>query len=53
MSLETETQQGLRALLGLVTQELRQAGACLPQNGQFITLDGFDGGSQDRLTLRI
>lgn len=53
MSLQTETQQGLRALLGLVTQELRQAGACLPKNGQFIALDGFDGGSQDRLTLRI
>jgi Tfp pilus assembly protein PilW len=53
MSLQTETQQGLRALFEMVTQELRQAGACLPENGQFITLTGSDGGDQDNLTLRI
>jgi prepilin-type N-terminal cleavage/methylation domain-containing protein len=53
MSLQTEVQQGLRALFEMVTQELRQAGACLPQQGQFIALDGSDGGDQDSLTLRI
>ena len=53
MGLQTEAQQGLRALFELVTQELRQAGACLPQTGQFITLAGADGGDLDELTLRI
>jgi hypothetical protein len=53
MVLQTETQQGLRALFDMVSQELRQAGACLPQTGQFITLTGGDGGDQDSLTLRI
>lgn len=53
MGLQTEAQQGLRALFELVTQELRQAGACLPQTGQFITLAGVDGGDLDELTLRI
>jgi prepilin-type N-terminal cleavage/methylation domain-containing protein len=53
MGIQTETQQGLRAVFEMVTQELRQAGACLPQNGQFIALDGEDGGTQDSLTLRI
>ena len=33
MGLHIETQQGLRALLEMVTQELRQAGACLPEQG--------------------
>jgi prepilin-type N-terminal cleavage/methylation domain-containing protein len=53
MGLQTEAQQGLRALFEMVTQELRQAGACLPQQGQFIILDGVDSGGVDSLTLRI
>ncbi len=53
MGLHIETQQGLRALLEMVTQELRQAGACLPEQGQFISLDGVNSGDQDGLTLRI
>src|SRR5262245_38979424 len=53
VGLQTEAQQGLRALFEMVTQELRQAGACLPQQGQFIILDGEDGGNEDSLTLRI
>lgn len=53
MGLQTEAQQGLRALFEMVTQELRQAGACLPQQGQFIALDGDDDGDADSLTLRI
>ncbi len=54
MGEQAEAAQGLRALLSTVTQELRQAGACLTQvGGQFIALDGEDNGLQDSLTLRI
>ncbi|MGE0823619.1 MAG: type II secretion system protein J [Candidatus Binatia bacterium] len=52
-SLTSEADQGLRSLLQMVTQELRQAGACLTQLGQFITLEGVDDGTMDSLTLRI
>jgi|GEM_PF-901660 len=50
---ETEASQGLRALLSLITQELRQAGACLPKTGQFVALDGINNSTTDSLTLRI
>lgn len=53
MGMQTEAQQGLRALLGIVTQELRQAGACLPSTGPFIGLNGSNSGTQDSLTIRI
>jgi prepilin-type N-terminal cleavage/methylation domain-containing protein len=53
MGMVTEAQQGLRALLGIVTQELRQAGACLPSTGLFIALNGVNSGTQDSLTVRI
>ncbi|MCS6926143.1 MAG: PilW family protein [Candidatus Binatia bacterium] len=53
MGLQTEAQQGLRATFEMISQELRQAGACLPRLGQFIALDGEDHESRDRLTLRI
>ncbi len=53
MDLQTNSQQGLRALFDMVTQELRQAGACLPRQGQFISLNGQDTGSLDSITLRI
>ena len=53
MNLRTEVQQGLRSLAEMVTGELRQAGACLPPVGQFISLEGTDGGDQDGLLLRI
>jgi hypothetical protein len=52
-SLQTEAQQGLRALAEMITRELRQAGACLPPLGEFIALDGVEGGTQDSLVLRI
>ena len=48
---QTEAQQGVRAVLTMVTQELRQAGACLPQIGEFIALDS--NGNQDEITIRI
>src|SRR5215510_7128429 len=53
MTMQTEAQQGLRAVFEMVSQELRQAGACLPQQGQFISLGGVNNGDQDSLTLRI
>src|SRR4051795_8487314 len=53
MGMVTEAQQGLRALLGIVTQELRQASACLPSTGLFIALNGINNGTQDSLTVRI
>lgn len=53
MGLKTESQQGMRALLELVTQELRQAGACLPTLGPFVSLTGSNDGVQDSLTIRI
>ncbi|MGE0823613.1 MAG: PilW family protein [Candidatus Binatia bacterium] len=51
--LQTEAQQGLRALLSMVTQELRQAGACLAQTGQFVALAGMETGDTDTLTVRV
>ncbi len=48
-----EAQQAVGAVLTFVTQELRQAGACLPTLGNFVALDGQDSGDQDSLTLRI
>jgi type II secretory pathway pseudopilin PulG len=53
LDLLVETQQGLRSAITEITQELRQAGACLPTTGDFIALDGEDGGERDRLVVRI
>jgi hypothetical protein len=52
-SLDQETEQGVRVLLQAVTQELRQAGACLTQLGEFIALEGSNSGTRDSLLLRI
>lgn len=49
----TEAGQGLRAVVGLVTQELRQAGACLPPTNRALALQGANNGTRDSLTLRI
>jgi Tfp pilus assembly protein PilW len=46
-----EVQQALRASLDAITRDVRLAGACLPQNGQFIALDGTDG-TTDSITIR-
>ena len=53
MDLVAETQQALHATHTFITQELRQAGACLPGNGEFIALEAADNGATDSLTLRI
>jgi len=52
-TLTAEAGQGLRALIQDITQELRQAGACLTQLGEFIALEGSDNGDRDSLTLRV
>lgn len=49
----TEAQQGLRALVAMITQELRQAGACLPTANRALALEGTNSGTRDSLTLRI
>jgi type II secretory pathway pseudopilin PulG len=48
-----EAQQAMRAAMSFVSQEVRQAGACLPELGDFVALEGTDGGDRDSLTLRI
>lgn len=48
-----ETQQALMATNTFVTQELRQAGACLPELGNFVAIAGANNGERDVLTLRI
>ena len=53
MDLVAETQQALHATHTFITQELRQAGACLPGNGEFIALEAKDNGATDELSLRI
>jgi type II secretory pathway pseudopilin PulG len=53
LDLLVETQHGLRSALAEITQELRQAGACLPTTGDFISLGGKNDGEHDRLTVRI
>jgi len=50
---QTEAQFGLRSSASVITQELRQAGACLPRTGTFVTLAGTNSGLTDSLTLRI
>jgi len=46
-----EVQQALRASLDAITRDIRLAGACLPQSGQFIALAGTDGAT-DSITVR-
>jgi hypothetical protein len=53
LDLLTEAQQGVRAAISAVTQELRQAGACLPRTGDLVALAGSDDGLHDEVTLRI
>ncbi len=53
MDMVAETQQAASSSMTFLTQELRQAGACLPELGNFIALEGEDNGDRDTLTLRI
>lgn len=53
LDLVVEAQHALRTTLSEITQELRQVGACLPTTGEFLALNGTEGGPTDRLVLRI
>ncbi len=53
MDMNAETQHAAQSALTFLTQELRQAGACMPDLGDFIALDGVNNGTKDELTLRI
>lgn len=53
MDLTVETQHAAQSALTFLTQELRQAGACMPDLGDFIALEGSNDGDRDELTLRI
>jgi prepilin-type N-terminal cleavage/methylation domain-containing protein len=48
-----EAQQSARAAIAVITQEMRQAGACLPRTGDPVALNGTDEGTRDTLTVRI
>lgn len=47
-----ETSQAARSVVDLVGRELRLSGACLPATGQFIAIEGTDGGEQDEIVTR-
>jgi hypothetical protein len=47
-----EASQAARSVVDLIVQELRLSGACLPNTGSFIALDGTDGGEQDEIVTR-
>jgi hypothetical protein len=51
-SLRTETDQAARAAVDMVVRDLRLGGACLPVTGDFISLEGVDGGDEDEITTR-
>jgi hypothetical protein len=48
-----EAQQGVRAVLSELSQEVRQAGACLPSGGAFVSMGGENLGTRDTLTVRM
>jgi prepilin-type N-terminal cleavage/methylation domain-containing protein len=47
-----EAQQGMRASLDAMARDIRLAGACLPTAGRFVALEGADGATGDRITVR-
>jgi prepilin-type N-terminal cleavage/methylation domain-containing protein len=49
---EIETTQAVRASIDVMVRDLRLGGACLPVNGDFITLDGVNNGTTDEITTR-
>jgi type II secretory pathway pseudopilin PulG len=51
-TLRVETTQALRATIDAVTRDLRLSGACLPTNGQFVSLSGVNSGTLDQVTSR-
>lgn len=51
-SFRVEAQQAMRGSLDAITRDLRLAGACLPGDGAFTSLDGTDGPGTDSVTIR-
>jgi len=49
---QIETTQAVRASVDVLVRDLRLGGACLPVNGDFITLDGVDTSTLDEITTR-
>lgn len=47
-----ETSQAARSVADLIVRDLRLSGACLPDTGRFIALEGADGGEQDEIIIR-
>ena len=47
-----ETTQGLRSTLETLARDLRLGGACLPLNGDFVSLDGTDAATTDTIVSR-
>jgi prepilin-type N-terminal cleavage/methylation domain-containing protein len=51
-SYRLESQQAMRSSLDAITRDLRLAGACLPLDGQFISLAGANLAGGDTITIR-
>jgi hypothetical protein len=49
---EIETTQAARAAIDMIIRDLRLGGACLPVTGDFISLEGTNGGDQDMIVTR-
>lgn len=47
-----ETAQAARSVADTIVRDLRQSGACLPDTGRFIALEGTDSGDRDEIVTR-
>ncbi len=50
--LQLETTQAARATLDMMVRDLRLGGACLPVNGDFVSVDGTNSSTHDEITTR-
>ena len=51
-AIEIETTQAARATIDIIVRDLRLGGACLPVTGEYISLEGSDGGEEDEIVTR-
>lgn len=51
-SYRLEAEQAVRSTLDAITRDLRLAGACLPNDGQFVALAGVNAPGGDSITIR-
>lgn len=47
-----EASQAARSVIDLIVRDLRSSGACLPNTGEFIALEGTEGGERDEIITR-